>query len=242
MVLAMLPFIAVVALRWSEPIGIDAGDYAQYLLHAKAIAEGRPYSDIGYIYTNLNLVGPENQPPGWPLFLSPFVAVFGVHSPVFKVIMAVLVAAFAVLAGVFIARRDNAVSGILVAAFIPLALGTSATNSLLSDPFFCVLVWLTIWVADTEDPWTVARSLLIGLLVLASISVRVAGIALLPALLAFFVFRHGRSHGIRGVPRVAVLGVLSILAFVDADQMPFSGQHRLRDTLSLESIRGFVIN
>jgi hypothetical protein len=71
---ALLPFAAIVLARWSQPPAATDGDYAHYLLHAKAIAESRPYTDIGYIYTRMNLVGPELQPPGWPLVLAPFVA------------------------------------------------------------------------------------------------------------------------------------------------------------------------
>ena len=66
MLAALIPFAAVNSARWSDPPSAVEGDYAHYLLHAKALAEGRSYSDIGYIYTPLNLVGPRLQPPGWP--------------------------------------------------------------------------------------------------------------------------------------------------------------------------------
>ena len=56
---ALIPFAAVVGARWNEPPSAVEGDYAQYLLHAKAIAEGRPYSDIGYIYS-------QHEPGGAP--------------------------------------------------------------------------------------------------------------------------------------------------------------------------------
>ena len=239
MLFAMLPFLVVLAARWTEPIDGGAGDYAQYLLHAKAIAEGRPYSDIGYIYTDLNLVGPRNQPPGWPIVLAPFVAVFGVLSPVFKVIMGALVAGFALLAGTFIARRDNAVTGILVAAIVPLAVGTAATNSALSDPLFCLLVWLTVMVADSDGEWSGWRSLGIGLLTLAAISVRVAGVALVPALLAFFVVRNGSRRVSRLLPLGAVLAGLFVIAWVASDQIPFFS--RLRSfNLSVQTFESFV--
>jgi len=61
----LLPFAAVAASRWSEPPSAEEGDYAHYLLHAKALAEGRPYSDIGFISTSMNwTIGPEVQRPG----------------------------------------------------------------------------------------------------------------------------------------------------------------------------------
>ena len=78
--LGLLPFVAVLIARWNQPPSATDGDYAHYLLHAKALAESRPYTDIGYIYTEMNLVGPRVQPPGWPIVLAPFVALFGTHS------------------------------------------------------------------------------------------------------------------------------------------------------------------
>ena len=219
---ALLPFATVVIARWAQPPSALDGDYAQYLLHAKAIAEARPYSDIGYIYTRMNLVGPAVQPPGWPLVLAPFVAVFGTHSPVFKLLMTLLVAAFAVTAGVCLARRFGAVAGIAGAAIVPLALETQyATGSALSDPLFCLIVWLALLVADVEEPPTWRRGIVLALLSAAAISVRVAGVALPPAIMLHGIVRW-RKDGLKVVAPVATLGVAGLIVglFV-IDSIPF---------------------
>lgn len=240
MLFALAPFLLVSASKFGEPPASDQGDYAHYLLHAKAIAEGRPYSDIGYIYTDLNLVGPANQPPGWPLVLAPFVAAFGVQSPVLNALMVVMVAAFALIAGHFVARKDEPVTGVLVAMFLPLAMGTYATSSVFSDPLFCVLTWITLSAADTEQPWTQQRAILIGVLVVAGISVRVAGIAILPALLAYLTIRHGRHNLRRSLPLVTILAVAAGLAILAGDHIPFLNRLHLGDQFSSGAIRGFV--
>jgi hypothetical protein len=208
--------------RWNDPPSATDGDYAHYLLHAKALAEGRPYTDIGYIYTKMNLVGPRAQPPGWPLVLAPFVAVFGTHSPVFKVLMLLLVAAFGVAAGAYFVRRGETIAGFAAAAAVPIALETQyATSSALSDPLFCLLVWLTLLVADGEGPLTWKRVSILTLLAAATISVRVAGIALLPALVLHVLLRR-REGGLKALVPVAVLLAVAV-AFVGfaVEYIPF---------------------
>ena len=222
MLAALIPFAAVVGARWTEVPSALEGDYAQYLLHAKAIAEGRPYSDIGYIYTSMNLVGPRLQPPGWPLVLSPFVAAFGTQSPAIKGLMVLLVAAFGVTAGAYVARRFGAVAGIVTAAFVPLALETQyATGSALSDPLFCLLVWLALLVADADGEPTWRRGIVLAVLCGAALSVRVVGIALPPALV-LFAFVRWRKERVKVVLPIAALFILAgVASLAVLDSVPF---------------------
>jgi hypothetical protein len=222
---ALLPFVVVVLVRWNEPPSATDGDYAHYLLHAKALAEGRPYTDIGYIYTEMNLVGPRAQPPGWPLVLAPFVAAFGTHSPVFKLLVTLLIAGFGVLAGSYFVRRGDNTAGIVATAVVPLALETQyATSSAISDPLFCVLVWLTFMVSDSDHLTGWRRGVTLAFMSVATLAVRVAGVALLPALLLHAILRR-RDHGLKPVVPLAVLSVVGVvLAFFAVDQIPFLGR------------------
>lgn len=239
--LALAPFALVAVLRWEDPPATTDGDYAHYLLHAQAIADGRPYSDIGYIYTDLNLVGPRNQPPGWPLVLAPFVKVFGIHSGVFRVLVTLLVAAFGVTAGMFVARKEDHLSGIVVAGMVPLALEAQyATGSVLSDPLFCVLVWLTLSLAASEKPWELRRAIMIGLLCASAIAVRVAGVALVPTLLLYFLFRPARERLTNALPILLVSAGIIVLVVFARDQIPFFNRLELGQRLNLDSLRAFV--
>lgn len=221
----MLPFGAIVASRWSVPPSAAEGDYAQYLLHAKAIVEGRPYTDIGYIHTDMNWVGPQAQPPGWPLVLAPFVAVFGTDSQVFKGLVTVLVAVFAMLAGWYFVRRGEPVVGIATALVVPVAIETEfGTSSALSDPLFCVLVWLTFLVADGDKLHGWRRGLMLAALCVAAISVRVAGVALPPALLLQALLTR-RDHGMKVIVPLALLVVAGgVFVFFGGDHIPFIGK------------------
>ena len=101
----LIPFAALAVHQWGWGPPTDAGDYAQYLLHAKALVEGRPYADTGYIFhPDAWVIGPRAYPPGLPLTLAPFVALVGVHSRLFRLLMLANVVAFAYLAARRLAR------------------------------------------------------------------------------------------------------------------------------------------
>src|SRR5437660_727548 len=61
----VIPFLVLVAAHWRTGPLRGAGDWAQFLLHAQAIVNRRPYGDIGYLFTyHAVFVGPRAQPPG----------------------------------------------------------------------------------------------------------------------------------------------------------------------------------
>jgi hypothetical protein len=222
LLIALLPYAAVSIVRWTEPPAATDGDYAHYLLHAQALAEGRPYTDIGYIYTARSLVGPRAQPPGWPIVLAPFVAVFGTHSAVFKFLVALLVGALGVISGYYFVRRREFVQGIAVAAVAPLALTTDwATGSALSDPLFCVLVWLVILIADREGPIGWRRGVMLALLTAAAISVRVVGVALVPAVLWYGLRRDPKERARVIVPMMALMVIGAAFMLQHLEWVPF---------------------
>ena len=54
------------------------GDNAMYLLHARNLLSGMPYTDTGYLYNPASGRFPVSYPPVFPLLLAPLVALFGV--------------------------------------------------------------------------------------------------------------------------------------------------------------------
>ena len=63
-----------------------ADDFAQYVAHARNLAEGRPYGETGYIFNPSNQgVGPATYPPVFPLMLAPVWMVFGFSLVAMKV-------------------------------------------------------------------------------------------------------------------------------------------------------------
>jgi len=59
-------------------------DFAQYLLHAGSIAEGRNYNDIHFIRNPLHFIAPQAYPPLVPLVLAPVYHLFGLDLTAMK--------------------------------------------------------------------------------------------------------------------------------------------------------------
>jgi 4-amino-4-deoxy-L-arabinose transferase-like glycosyltransferase len=61
-------------------------DFAQYILHARNIAEGAPYGDTGYIYNpRYSNLSPRTYPPVYPLILAPIIRWGGVNLEAMKI-------------------------------------------------------------------------------------------------------------------------------------------------------------
>src|SRR5262245_1927550 len=70
--------VLVVVTHASHGLLFNLDDQGQYLSHARALLEGRPYGDIGFIYTNYNnFIGPVVEPPGLPVLIAPALAISG---------------------------------------------------------------------------------------------------------------------------------------------------------------------
>jgi hypothetical protein len=222
--LFLVPFFALVILHWSWGPSASASDYAQYLLHARAIIEGRPYAETGYIYhPAAGLIGPPAFPPGLPITLAPLVAIGGVHTPLVRLLMVGSVLLFAVLAAWRLApeveRPWQAGFGAAIAAYaIEASMGTIAP---LSDPGFAALFWATIIVVDRGGAWTWPRVLAVTALGFAAIAYRTAGVALIPGLLLYAFIHRARLGGRPFVP-AAVWSAAGVAALVIGARVPFS--------------------
>lgn len=66
----------------------EATDWAMYVMHARNIATGQPYTDTGYIFQpeSATEVGANAYPSGFPLILTPFYAVEGFNLHLFKLL------------------------------------------------------------------------------------------------------------------------------------------------------------
>jgi hypothetical protein len=223
---AFVPFVVALIATWEQPPAAAVGDYAQYLLHAQALADGRAYSDIGYLYTDLNpLHSPPAQPPGWPILLAPLVALDGTDSPAIPMLVMALLLGTMGLAGGFIARQHSVPVGVSAAALF----GTSllAYGPLLlpaSDVPFCFVVWLFIVVASRDGEWTWLRFGQLLALAAAGSSMRILGVAMFPALLLAGMLRTPpeRRRALTTAPFVAAAGLGVML--VAGVQVPFLDQ------------------
>jgi hypothetical protein len=224
--LVLVPFLALVAVHWNDLPSRQAADYAQYLLHAKAIAEGRPYDATGYIYSPYAaLISPRVQPPGWPLLLAPAVKLFGMGLLVPKILVTIFGVAFLGFVMKRMSRDDEPMLLAVVIGGAGLALETThATNSPLSDLPFCAMLWGIVLLADSRQPLTWQRTLFIGVLTVYAIFTRIAGVAVLPGLL-LLAWRRPRDRRML-LRLVAVFAVVVVVGamLVGLEKVPFLGQ------------------
>ncbi len=219
----LVPFFVVVALRWDWAPSTTSGDYAQYLSHARALVEGRPYGDIGYIYQPAaGLIGPQNQPPGLPVTLAPLVALGGVHSTLVRPLMVACVVLFVTLAAWRLARDVEPWQAALGGAFAALSIESSVgTGTALSDPGFAVLLWTTILVVDRDGAWTWRRVALVTALGYGAMLYRVVGIALIPGIALYALLHRRRLGALPVVPLLAWTAPGAIASAAGLLRIPF---------------------
>jgi len=198
----LLPFAVLAGRHWSWDPPTGSGDYAQYLSHARALVEGRPYTDIGYLWhPAAPMVGPRAYPPGLPLTLAPIVAVAGVHSPLNRLLMLATVVLFAVLAYRRLALAMAPWQAAIAVGFSAMAVESRfGTLVPLSDVGLCALIWATVLAVDSATTWTWRRIALVTALGFAAMAYRVAGIALVPALMLCAALTWPRHRGRALVP------------------------------------------
>lgn len=208
--IAFLPVLALVAWRWTDGFGVTAGDWAHYLLHARAIVEHRAYGDIGYLYTQYNpWVGPPSEPPGLPLTLAPLLALFGPNLAMIHVVMVLSLLVGLVMVWRYFAPREGAWPAAAIVAFSGVALvAASAVNNIMADIGFFALLWAVMVVADAPGALSWRRVALLTVLGASAVAYRTAGVALAPALLVYAVV----ARKPRAVVPVAIWGVLGLAA------------------------------
>jgi hypothetical protein len=194
---ALAPFTLLALWRMTPGLALEMDDAGQYLMHARALVEGRSYRDIGYIYTPMSaFAGPASAPPGLPVTLVPVLALSGGALLPVRLLMLAFAVAFLLLAGRYFGREDTRLGiGVALLAGLTLPMVDGSTQ-VLTDLPFAALVWGVIATYDREGPWTLGRVGTATLLGAAAMAYRSVGAVLIPAILLFTVL-HRRAHGFR---------------------------------------------
>ena len=247
---ALLPFLALALWRLRDGPGMTADDYGQYLMHAKALAEGRAYTDIGYIYSPFRYgIGPAAAPPGLPITLALIYKLLGPNIIVMRLVMLSITTVFVLMAGLYFAQHQDRYLGFGVALLCALSPEiVHSSTQLLTDLPFAALVWVVIYLVDKPGPFTPARILAVTVVGALAVAFRVPAVALFPALALYTVLRY-RQHGLRpAIPLlillVACLLLLSVIPFHKLSVVKFEriAQWSIADGLTnLRSYRWAVV-
>ena len=189
--------------------GFDwGGDFAQYLEHARNLAEGKSYAATNFIYNPAAPIGPPCCPPGFPVLLAPVYKGFGMDMEAMK---AETIAFFLLsLALVFILLRRElplayGVGLLLFLGFHPYFWGMK--DYILSDfPFLCFLMMflIVLQMTYTKDHWIFPA--LSGMLLYLCYAVRPVALVLLGVPLLHELVRHRRIGR-----KSLVVGTVSVL-------------------------------
>ncbi|MBL8959466.1 MAG: hypothetical protein JNJ98_06425 [Gemmatimonadetes bacterium] len=163
--------------HWRHGPELGADDHGQYLLHARALVEGRPYTEIGFLHSQYStLVAPVAEPPGLPAVLAGAMAL-GV-SWRWVLVVSYLLA----IAAVFRYWRDEEEApwlGVVVAAWTASALAAPhAFDTVMADLPFIACTWMVLIAARRPGRTATVALVLAGCL---AFSFRMAALPLIPA-------------------------------------------------------------
>jgi hypothetical protein len=191
LLIGLVPFLALAAWQWDWPSRVDSGDHAHYFLHARALLEGKPYAETGFIYTKYNAyIGPEAEPPGMPLLILPIFALLGPNPHALKLLVVLSGALTLALAWLYLRRDDPLLAfGMLVFAGVSLQLAR-ASVAVLADLPFAACVWGVVLLCDAPAEGRAGRWLAVAALGIAALSFRIAAVPLIPALVLVALLRR----------------------------------------------------
>jgi hypothetical protein len=212
---ALIPFLVLGFWRLRDGPGLTADDYGQYLMHAQALAEGRPYTDIGYIYSPFRWgTGPAAAPPGLPLTLAAIYKLLGPNIIVMRLVMLCFAAVFVLMAGWYFAHHQGRHIGLGVALLCALSPAiVHSSTQLLTDLPAAALLWIVIYLVDKPGRFSGARICAIAALGVLAVAFRVPAVALFPALALFAALRY-RQHGLRAASPLLIWLTAGLLLLV----------------------------
>ena len=218
------------------------GDFSQYILHAQNLLQDRDYTDLGYVQTTYNPVGPRAYPPGYSLSLVPLLYLFGLNFSALK-LGVVLFFGIALSVYWYLARAHLPLSWslgcLMFLAFTPWMLKFS--NNVLSDIPYLAASLLAVHVACRffERPATLKGATSVLLTFVFACTFRTAGSVLIGAF-ALYALAFKRSHLRYALP-VAVLSFAGVSAISTA----FNSGGTYLDYISLapsDLVRNFLVN
>lgn len=192
-------------------------DFAAYVMHAANLVEGRPYTDIHYIFNPdaISLAPVHGYPPIYPLILAPVYKICGLNLRAMKIITALC---FGIFMGAFSLLFEDSVPQWAVSALI-LVLGLNIAfweqrDYLMSEfPYlmfsFCALLTAQkVYKTLDSRSWRFSAALVLSLLLYATYGTRTIGVVMLPALVVADVCKFRRPSRFLIVVVVLTVGFI----------------------------------
>lgn len=173
------------------------GDAPSYVHHAQNIIEGRPYADIGYVQNPQHFLAPQAYPPGFPLVMTPVIALSGVNVDVLRIEnLLFFLLALGVMARLFREDLSLAATCGLVGVVGLHPVFWKSLQRLTPDVLFLLFVYLSLLTYRTalqhDGKAGLAWSLAASFCIYFAFATRTLGVVLLPALLVHDLIRYRR--------------------------------------------------
>jgi len=208
-VILAVAVLATVLVHAPHGLPFNWDDQGQYLSHARALIEGRPYTDIGFIYTTYNnFIGPVAEPPGFPVLIAPALAISG---PGLVPVRGVLVVSLILLLWLtwrFVESRAgmwNATAATLMSLGVLSSLHT--LDGIMSDLPFLAAICGVIVAADEDGPLSRRRLVVMAVAGALAFSFRMAALPLLPAMMLMILGRPRREW--KGLSLVGLVWIVA---------------------------------
>jgi 4-amino-4-deoxy-L-arabinose transferase-like glycosyltransferase len=157
-------------------------DFAQYIHQAANIVNGIPQSETGYVYNQLNYIGPQAYPVGFPLLLVPVYAIAGNSMVAFTTFISLIYIILGLLMVIFYRKYFSWITA-LVLAFIFLYNPQMILfkREIMSDIPFTVLLVLIFILYQKLKHGDMKQMVLLSIVTGFMLTVRPAGIVFVAA-------------------------------------------------------------
>ena len=196
--------------HWSHGPSLGADDHGQYLLHARNLVEGRPYTDIGFIHSAFTgLTGPIAEPPALPALIAIVFTAAGESLPWVRVLLIAIFLAFTIAVWLYWHRLESDTIAFLVTAWCVVAFTRlHVVDTVLSDVPFAAAIWWAFVIADSpNERRSLGRYGAFALAGALAFGFRMAALPLLPAIVTYTVVRPVEERG-----KLALVGAVWLLS------------------------------
>jgi len=191
----VIALLVVAIAHAGHGLPFDWDDQGQYLSHARALLDGRAYTDIGFIYTNYNnYIGPVAEPPGLPVLIAPALAVSGADlMPVRATLLAMLMLFLWFAWRVIAPRAGHWTATAVVVMTLAFTSEQHILDGVMSELPFCAAIWCVLVAADSDGELTRGRLVAMAIAGALAFTFRMAALALFPAIGLWLLLRPRRE-------------------------------------------------
>ncbi len=172
-------------------------DFAQYIHQAGNIVHGIPQSETGFIYSQLNYIGPQAYPVGFPLMLAPVYALAGNSMLSFTSFISLVYIVLGMLMVIFYRRYFSWLTAVVLAIiFLYNPQMIIFKREIMSDLPFAALLVLNFILYQRLKPGKLQDKIILAVSIGVMLAVRPAGIVFIAAIVMeqlYFVIRRKAS-------------------------------------------------